>query len=235
MLDYIIAMLTNGITRSATATSGALFTVTGNVFRTKTKIDLNRDGKFNDLDRQLVYDLNFAILTSRTSFSCGNLLPVLAKENGIMILGEQSGGGTCSIAKLYTPECGFYYVSNFYKFINEDGNDADDGAPVDEDLRKPFSNGADLTKYGVTDPDAAGFYDYDGFYDFEAIGALIDAFYNRGDADDDGEINNKDVALLFRYVSAALKPDYIRVYDFNKDGKVNNKDVTLMFRAVSTA
>lgn len=235
VLSYIMAMLTNKNTGSAAASSGALFTVTGNIFLTKTKTDLNLDGKVDDTDKEFYYDFDYAILTSRSSFSCGNLLPVLAKENGIMIIGETSGGGTCSISKLYTPGSGFYYMSNFYKFIDKEGNDADSGAPVDYDLTKKYANSLDLTQYGIDDPDAMGFFSYDDFYDFELIGELIDDFYTRGDVNGDRELNNKDVALLFRYVSEYLNAEYKRVYDFNKDGIVNNKDVTLMFRAVSTA
>ena len=54
-----------------------------------------------------------------------------------------------------------------------------------------------------------------------------------GDLNDDGNVDNKDVVLLFRYVSGANnKYDYL--YDFNQDGEVNNKDVTALFRYVSS-
>ena len=53
-----------------------------------------------------------------------------------------------------------------------------------------------------------------------------------GDVDGDGEINNKDVVRLFRYVSTA-DVLYERKYDFNEDGKVNNKDVVQLFKKVS--
>lgn len=53
-----------------------------------------------------------------------------------------------------------------------------------------------------------------------------------GDVDGDGEINNKDVVRLFRYVSVA-EVVYNKKCDFNKDGKVNNKDVVQLFKKVS--
>ena len=53
-----------------------------------------------------------------------------------------------------------------------------------------------------------------------------------GDVDGDGEINNKDVVRLFRYVSVA-EVIYDKKCDFNKDGKVNNKDVVALFRFLS--
>jgi hypothetical protein len=53
----------------------------------------------------------------------------------------------------------------------------------------------------------------------------------QGDVNDDGEVNNKDVVALFRYVSAGGA--YEAAYDFNGDGDVNNKDVVALFRYVS--
>lgn len=55
-----------------------------------------------------------------------------------------------------------------------------------------------------------------------------------GDVNNDGEVNNKDVVTLFRYVSGGKKADDETVYDYNKDGDVNNKDVVALFRALST-
>lgn len=54
-----------------------------------------------------------------------------------------------------------------------------------------------------------------------------------GDIDGDGEVNNKDVVVLFRYVSGSNRSDDESVYDFNEDGEVNNKDVVELFRYVS--
>lgn len=52
----------------------------------------------------------------------------------------------------------------------------------------------------------------------------------RGDVNNDGEANNKDVVVLFRYVSAGgVDP----AYDFSGDGEVNNKDVVSLFRYIS--
>ncbi len=57
--------------------------------------DTNLDGVIDEKDLEKQYDFRFAILTTRCSFSCGNILPVYAQEKGIMIIGEKSGGGTC--------------------------------------------------------------------------------------------------------------------------------------------
>ncbi len=53
-----------------------------------------------------------------------------------------------------------------------------------------------------------------------------------GDLNEDGEINNKDVVVLFRVVSSGDEID-ISVADLNSDGFVDNKDVVTLFRMVS--
>ena len=66
-----------------------------------------------------------------------------------------------------------------------------------------------------------------------SLTAGIVTAYDRGDCDEDGQVNNKDVVTLFRAVSTAnfQYPDY---FDINEDGQVNNKDVVELFRQVST-
>ncbi len=56
----------------------------------------------------------------------------------------------------------------------------------------------------------------------------------KGDVNGDGEVNNKDVVTMFRYVSGSEKLDDESAYDFNGDGSVDNKDVVALFRFVSS-
>ena len=55
-----------------------------------------------------------------------------------------------------------------------------------------------------------------------------------GDTNGDGEIDNKDVVTLFRYVSGSAVNAIPENCDFNKDGATDNKDVVALFRAVSS-
>ena len=55
-----------------------------------------------------------------------------------------------------------------------------------------------------------------------------------GDVNGDYYVNNKDVVVLFRYVSSDSSDADLSVFDFNKDGEINNKDVTVLFRSVSS-
>ena len=65
-------------------------------------------------------------------------------------------------------------------------------------------------------------------------GAVTTAAILPGDIDGDGEVNNKDVVTLFRYVSSGIKAEDESKYDFNGDNEVNNKDVVALFRTVSS-
>lgn len=49
-------------------------------------------------------DYDIYVMTSYASFSCGNMFPTVAKNAGVKIIGEQSGGGACSILYAFTPD-----------------------------------------------------------------------------------------------------------------------------------
>ncbi|MBR6921148.1 MAG: dockerin type I repeat-containing protein [Clostridia bacterium] len=55
-----------------------------------------------------------------------------------------------------------------------------------------------------------------------------------GDLNEDGDVNNKDVVVLFRYVSGSNRLEDETFYDYNEDGAVDNKDVVSLFRYVSS-
>ena len=56
----------------------------------------------------------------------------------------------------------------------------------------------------------------------------------RGDVNGDDAVDNKDVVVLFRYVSGGNKVEDESSYDYNGDGSVDNKDVVALFRFVSS-
>ena len=55
----------------------------------------------------------------------------------------------------------------------------------------------------------------------------------KGDIDGDGEVTNKDVTRLFRYLSGWHVEVNEKAIDVNGDGKVNNKDIVRLFQFVS--
>ncbi len=54
-----------------------------------------------------------------------------------------------------------------------------------------------------------------------------------GDCNGDGYVDNKDVVVLFRFVSGNKDGAIEDNCDYNGDGEINNKDVTALFRAIS--
>lgn len=136
-----------------------LNTLTENLFKEDPKVDRNLDDKFDSKDNDLKYDLNFAVLTSKHSFSSANMLPCIAKKNGVAIIGENSGGGTCALSVRFMPDGSYYYMSSDIKITYSDGGDVDGGAAPDTALDTSDS--------------------YEHFYDFGAIQMGVEAFYEK--------------------------------------------------------
>ena len=104
-------------------------------FRIYFDVDRNLDGVFDEKDRDVSYDFNYAALISNSSFSCGNLFPFLVREAGGMLIGERTAGGHCSIQKAALSE-GFDIQISGYKFkLTDDiGSDLEAGAAPDVEI-----------------------------------------------------------------------------------------------------
>jgi len=124
-------------------------------------IDTNLDGKFDDDDLKKQYNFNFAVLTSNTSFSSGNMLPVYAKDEGIMIIGERSGGGMCSLMLGSTADGFFGTYSSFNAGGTKSGKDLEAGAEPDLVLIDSTTT------------------DYSALYDVDAISKAMNDFYTK--------------------------------------------------------
>ena len=165
---YMIGILTNAKDHSNLEALTCVNTCTGNYNSIHYAMDLNLDGSFDELDNEVVYDFDYAIITSHFSFSCGNLLPIMAQDSGIPIFGQTSGGGCCMLTVFKTPEEHLYSFSGCNKFVNAKGEDADVGAPVNYDLTK-----TETTEDGIETVD------YTGLYDIKAISGMMDDFYGK--------------------------------------------------------
>ena len=137
-------------------------------------VDRNFDGRFDAKDQLVHYDLNFCVLTSFRSFSCGNLFPSLCKEAGVLIAGEKCGGGSCGVGAYRTPE-GFKYQMSMAQGRLADGNwqNIDGGItphtviPLGPE-KSARSNG---TIYSL--PSHAAFYDLDN------LNKIINEYYQK--------------------------------------------------------
>lgn len=124
--------------------------------------DRNLDHRFDEAD-QKGSDLNIAVLISRYSFSCGNYLPVLIKEQGVLLMGDRSGGGTCFVQENSTADGWRYAISISETMADAGWNPIDDGIAADISL---FTTKNDGTR------------DYSGFYDLQAISKYMHEYYN---------------------------------------------------------
>ena len=148
IMCYMLTLMGNKYRHDNSFSYNALNTFTNTKITANHSIDINLDGKFDDKDKDVVYDLNFGIISSRVSYSCGNLMPCAAQELGIPVIGETSGGGGCMVGVYYYPN-GFYNsLSTSLSFVRSDGTDVDSGVTVDYQLT-------------ATDKDKSQFYDLD--------------------------------------------------------------------------
>lgn len=136
---------------------------TDQYFMIRYVIDSLFDGSFNTSAYYEETDLNFAVLTSHISFSCGNATPSLSKDADLPIFGETSGGGTCMIRLTAYPEGPFCQISSsFGLMVNSAGDLIENGILVDSDLVKVSDDGAN---------------DYTGLYDIDVLSDLMAEWY----------------------------------------------------------
>lgn len=131
-------------------------------------VDTLFDGSFDTAALAKQYDFRYAILTSPSSFSCGNYLPSLLRDAGIPVIGEVSGGGTDMVARLITPEGMFLQLTDsFAEMTDAEGNQIENGVPLDAELVKTKSDG---TK------------DYSDFYDIAKLSEVVNEIYAEREA-----------------------------------------------------
>ena len=124
-------------------------------------VDLNIDGVFDEKDNEVSYPFKFAVIAGANTYSAANYLTSMAKDNGVCVLGEQSGGGACSPQPTPESEGTMFNLSARYKLVDRNNEHVDFGIVPDVVLT--------VEKDGETD--------YGRFLDFEEISRLIDAFY----------------------------------------------------------
>ena len=77
--------------------------ITGTVMKYNVQVDSNNDGVYDTNDCYGQY-FKFYLVTSAYSFSCGNALPYIAQNDGIVqLVGTRTGGGECSVESVLLP------------------------------------------------------------------------------------------------------------------------------------
>lgn len=108
-------------------------------------MDRNFDGVFNSLDdTNPKYDcsgLRIGVLVSKQAFSSGNIFPALMKGYGYPIIGERSGGGSCTIQMMLTAD-GFQYIISSYRSraTNQKFEDIDPGVAPTEGMELKYDD-----------------------------------------------------------------------------------------------
>lgn len=137
-------------------------TISGSSYRQTGSVDKNLDGVVDAKDDEVNYNLRFALLTSKFSYSCANYLPCLAQEKQIPVIGETSGGGTCMLLNMSYPSLASYSVSGYKTMLYDNGGDVDAGAKVNlETVAYTADNKSDYSK----------------LYDFSAVSTFLDEYY----------------------------------------------------------
>ncbi len=128
-------------------------TMTGAMSDAVYRADTNLDGVYNYKDSLLENGLRLYCLASPISFSCGNLVPCAFKaSNRVTMLGQVSGGGSCSIHCFSTAYGTGFQISGYRHFsVMKNGSfyDVDTGAEPHYYIASPakFYNRQALTEY----------------------------------------------------------------------------------------
>ena len=142
-------------------------------FRVYFDVDRNLDGEINEEDDKVSYDFNYAVMTSVASFSCGNMFPFLVQEEGGMVIGERSGGGSCSIQKAVLSEGFDIAISGCkFKLTDRSGSDFEKGVAPDVQLEIGVSKEVNEFTGGETE-----IYDYSSFGDLDGICETVSSWF----------------------------------------------------------
>lgn len=103
------------------------------------KVDINLDGVVDDKDTSLrEHGKTIAFINTVHAFSCGNALPVLAKNNypnNVINIGQTTGGGTCVLRESFTALGSKYALSGLQTLGKRDNDgkivNIEDGAAPD--------------------------------------------------------------------------------------------------------
>ena len=147
-------------------------TLTGQRSYVEYEVDRNFDRVFDEKDKDVHYDLNFAVLTSGTSFSCGNLFPSILKDNGIPVMGATSGGGACAIQAMCTADGFAFQISSFRARLNSlEGENLDPG--VTPDIPIPVDGTVEVQ---VSEDRTISVKDFTKFFDVDYLSSLLAAY-----------------------------------------------------------
>lgn len=133
------------------------------------EVDANLDGVYDEKDKEARYDqFNYAVLTSNQGFSCGNYFPFAMQESGAVLIGESTGGGSCSIQYSVMPDFMIFVMSSYQsQLMTIDKESVESGCKPD----------ISLTHETIENEDGSIKYDYSEYFDIENICKLINEWF----------------------------------------------------------
>ena len=165
--DIVLAMTSLILDKSYISQDNAL---TGQRSFVEYEVDRNFNGVFDAADQDVHYDLNFAVLTSPMSFSCGNLFPSILKDAGIPVMGATSGGGACAIQAMCTADGFCFQISSFRARLNTlDGDNIDGGVTPSIPIA---TDGTVEVK--VSEENSMTVKDYSKYFDIDYLRSLLE-------------------------------------------------------------
>jgi hypothetical protein len=166
--DIVLAMTSLILDKSYISQDNSL---TGQRSIVEYEVDRNFNGVFDAADKDVRYDLNFAVLTSPMSFSCGNLFPSILKDAGIPVMGATSGGGACAIQAMCTADGFCFQISSFRARLNTlDGENIDGGVTPDI----PIANDGTV-EVKVSEENSMTVKDYSKYFDIDYLRSLLES------------------------------------------------------------
>ena len=166
--DIVLAMTSLILDKSYISQDNSL---TGQRSIVEYEVDRNFNGVFDAADKDVRYDLNFAVLTSGMSFSCGNLFPSILKDNGVPVLGATSGGGACAIQAMCTADGFCFQISSFRARLNTlDGATIDGGVTPDI----PIDNDGKV-EVKLSEENSLMVKDYSKYFDIDYLRSLLES------------------------------------------------------------
>ena len=169
--DIVMAMTSLILDQSYISMDNSL---TGQKSFVAYEVDRNFDGVFDEADKDVHYDLNFAVLTSGMSFSCGNLFPSILKTAGVPVMGTTSGGGACAIQAMCTADGFCFQISSFRARLNTLGGENIDSG-VTPDLPIPTDGTVDVTLKLPDGTEQTGpMKDFTKYFDVDYLRSLLE-------------------------------------------------------------
>ena len=166
--DIVVAMTSLLLDKSYISQDNSL---TGQRSVVEYEVDRNFNGVFDAADQDVHYDLNFAVLTSGMSFSCGNLFPSILKDAGVPVMGATSGGGACAIQAMCTADGFCFQISSFRARLNTlDGENIDGGVTPSI----PIANDGTV-EVKLSEENSMIVKDYSKYFDIDYLRSLLES------------------------------------------------------------